>query len=161
MKPETVYPLTIFHDGNCPICRFEVANLQLRNQEEKLRFIDITSPDFDPAHYNMAREAFFTQIQAQRADGNFVSGIEVFQLAYRAAGLGWIVAPTHWKGLAPAANVLYRLFARNRNGIGRYFGWIFEYFAARLTEKRINQCNAGSCAIDSAVPAATRTKNRE
>ena len=41
------YPLTLFHDGNCPVCRVDVANLKAHNHEGKLRFIDIAQPDFD------------------------------------------------------------------------------------------------------------------
>ena len=155
MNTENIYPLTIFHDGDCPICRFEVANLQHHNQANTLQFIDITSPGFNPAHYGMTHEDFSAQIQAQCADGTFVSGVKVFQLAYRAVGLGWVVAPTHWKALAYPTHLLYRLFARNRNGIGRHFGWFFEYLTARITEKNIRQCRTESCSINPTAPAAS------
>lgn len=145
--PENHYPMTIFHDGNCPICRFDMDNLKARNHEEKLAFIDVAAPEFDPTAYGMSQTDFITEIHAQCADGRFVKGMEVFRLAYRAVGLGWAVAPASWGPLRQPANALYRLFARNRGKIGKHFGWIFESLAACQARKRATQCNNGSCTL--------------
>lgn len=150
--PENHYPMTIFHDGNCPICRFDTDNLKARNQEGKLRFIDITSPEFDPTAYGMSQADFLAQIHAQCADGRFVKGMEVFRLAYRAVGLGWAVAPASWGPLRHPANALYRLFARNRGKISKYFGWIFENLAAHQAKKRATHCNNENCTLPPREP---------
>ena len=144
----TDYPMTLFHDGACPVCRFEVANLKARNHAGMLHFIDITDPDFEPSRYGMSLREFDTAIRALCADGRMVAGVEVFRLAYRAVGLGWIVAPTNYGFFRRPADALYRVFARNRNRIGRHFGNMFDYLAARQAAGRTAQCKDGACSID-------------
>ena len=38
--------LTIFFDGDCPLCKREVDFLQSKNKEGSLKFIDINRSDF-------------------------------------------------------------------------------------------------------------------
>lgn len=141
------YPMTIFHDGNCPICRLDIANLQSRNDEGRLRFIDIAAPDFDPTPYGLTQEEFVAQIRAQLPDGTLITGMEVFRRAYRAVGLGWIVAPANWGPLKAPADALYRFFARHRPTISRRFGNLFEALAACQAERRARACRSGQCSV--------------
>lgn len=143
------YPITIFHDGNCPICRLDIANLRSRNVEDRLRFIDIAAPDFDPAPYGMTLAEFAAQIRAQLPDGSLITGMEVFRRAYRAVGLGWIIAPANWGPLKAPADALYRFFARHRPAISRRFGSLFEALAACQAERRARACRSGQCRVPS------------
>jgi len=52
------YPLTLFFDGGCSICRFDIANSQRAHQEGLLRFVDITEPGFDPAVHGRTAGGF-------------------------------------------------------------------------------------------------------
>jgi predicted DCC family thiol-disulfide oxidoreductase YuxK len=144
--PMDDYPLTLFHDGDCPICRFDVAHLQARNHEGLLRFIDIASDGFDPGVHGKTMSAFRAEIHAQRPDGSFVTGMEVFRLAYRAVGLGRIVAPTSWAPLRKPADALYRLFARHRPLLSRLLGPMFETLGAWQASRRATACRSGVCA---------------
>lgn len=54
------------------------------------------------------------EMHAFTGDGRVVRGMEVFRLAYRAVGWGWVWAPTGWPILRPIFDALYRVFARNR-----------------------------------------------
>jgi len=65
-------------------------------------------------------------------DGRIVSRMEVFREAYRAVGLGWLLAPTRWPVLRWLSDCGYEWFARNRISIGKWFG---------------RKCDAGNCAI--------------
>ncbi len=142
------YPLTLFYDSNCPICRFDVANLQARNQAGLLRFVDITTADFDPSRYGLTLRDFESAVRAQCADGRMVAGMETVRLACRAAGLSWLVAPSAWGILRRPADALYTAFARNRLGIGRRFGWLFDHLVARQAKKQAARCKDGVCSID-------------
>ena len=43
----SLYPLTLYYDGACPLCMAEMRNLMLRNErEQRLRFVDIAAPAF-------------------------------------------------------------------------------------------------------------------
>jgi len=141
------YPLTIFHDSNCLICRLDIANLRSRNNESRLRFIDIAAPGFDPSPYGMSLTDFAAQIRAQLPDGSLITGMEVFRRAYRAVGLGWIIAPSSWGPLKAPAEALYRFFARHRPTISRCFGNPFEVLATRKAARRARACRSGQCSV--------------
>ena len=55
-------------------------------------------------------------------DGRLIQRLAVFREAYRAVGLGWVLAPTAWPGLRWLADRGYEWFARNRMTIGKWFG---------------------------------------
>jgi predicted DCC family thiol-disulfide oxidoreductase YuxK len=112
----------LLYDGECPFCVREVRWLQRRNRHGRLAFEDITSPDFDPARYDATREELMGVIHGVFPDGRVVCKLEVFRQAYRAVGLGWLIAPTDWLVLRWIFDRLYLLFARNRVSIGRVFG---------------------------------------
>ncbi|MBK8337194.1 MAG: DUF393 domain-containing protein [Sterolibacteriaceae bacterium] len=46
-----IYPLTLLYDGDCAICRFEVASLERRDTLRRLRFVDIAAPGFDAGRW--------------------------------------------------------------------------------------------------------------
>lgn len=141
------YPITIFHDGSCPLCRLDIENLRSRDDKGRLRFIDIAAPDFEPTPYGLTLEEFAAQIRGQLPDGTMLTGMEVFRRAYRAVGLSWLVAPANWGPLKAPADALYRLFARHRPSISRRFGCLFETLAARQAERRARACRSGQCDI--------------
>ena len=125
----------LLFDGECPFCQREVRWLQRRNRHGRLAFEDITLPGFDPAVYHTTREELMGVIHGVFPDGRIVRKVEAFREAYRAIGLGWLLAPTGWPGLRWLADRGYEWFAHYRLPIGRIFG---------------RQCNSGSCAVSHA-----------
>ena len=122
----------LLFDGECPFCQREVRWLQRRNRHGRLAFEDITAPDFDPARYGTTREELMGVIHGVFPDGRVVRKLEVFRQAYRAVGLGWLIAPTGWPVLRWVFDRLYVRFARNRILIGRLFG---------------RSCESGTCDV--------------
>jgi predicted DCC family thiol-disulfide oxidoreductase YuxK len=106
--------------------------LQRRNRHGRLAFENIAAPTFDPASYGTTREELMGVIHGVFPDGRLVRKMAVFREAYRAIGLGWLLAPTGWPGLRWLADRGYEWFARNRMGIGRRLG---------------RSCDNGSCAV--------------
>jgi predicted DCC family thiol-disulfide oxidoreductase YuxK len=41
-------PVTLFHDGHCPLCQREVAWLEKHPRREAIFLVDIQASDFDP-----------------------------------------------------------------------------------------------------------------
>lgn len=106
---------TILIDGLCPLCKREAAFLKrLDAGRNRLAFIDIAAPDFDPSALNLTMIDVMGTIHGLRPDGSIVRGVEVFRLAYAAVGYGWLLAPTGWPILKPIFDALYRVFARLR-----------------------------------------------
>jgi predicted DCC family thiol-disulfide oxidoreductase YuxK len=122
----------LLYDGDCPLCRREAQFLQRRNHHGRLAFEDIAAPEFDPAAYHTTRKDLMGVIHGVFPDGRIVKKVEVFRQAYRAIGLGWLLAPTGWPGLRWLADCGYEWFARNRIAMGRWLG---------------RNCETGACAI--------------
>ena len=122
----------LLYDGECPFCLREVRWLQRWNRHGHLAFEDVSSPDFDPAKYHTTREELLGVILGVFPDGRMVCKVEVFRQAYRAVGLGWLLAPTGWPVLRWIFDGLYRIFARFRVPLGRLFG---------------RSCASGACSV--------------
>ncbi|MCC6740844.1 MAG: DUF393 domain-containing protein [Planctomycetia bacterium] len=115
-------PFKLLYDSLCPICRTEVRWLQMWNRRGLLTFEDISAPGFDPARYGLTLDAVMGVMHGVHADGRVVTKVEAFRAAYRAVGLGWLLAPTAWPVLRPVCDWLYEVFARNRLRLGRLLG---------------------------------------
>ncbi len=126
---DNIYPLEFLYDGDCPICRADVARLHNADGHDRLIFIDVSAPNFDPETYGRTREALLARIHARRADGVMVEGPEVFRLALTAVGLGRIAALTRLPIIDRVTDIAYELFARHRVSLSRRIGGFF----ARIT----------------------------
>lgn len=122
----------LLYDGECPFCLREVRWLQRRNHNGYLAFEDVSSPSFDPASVGVTRKELLQVIHGVFPDGRVVRKVEVFRHAYRAVGLGWIVAPTGWPVLRWVFEGLYLIFARYRLRLGQLFG---------------RSCASGTCGV--------------
>lgn len=146
-----IYPLTLLYDGDCAICRFEVASLKRRDRLGRLRFIDIAAPGFDTRRWSM-RNGFScfpsaaeldARIHAVTARHEILVGIDVFRYAWRAVGLGALAAPLGWRLLRPFAERGYLAFARHRHALSRRLQGLF----GPITPRDDHACAAGTCRI--------------
>jgi predicted DCC family thiol-disulfide oxidoreductase YuxK len=127
-----VYPLTLYYDGACPMCHAEMHNLMLRNQRQLLVFVDISVPGFSGQPPGATQQDLMTLIHASQADGTLVKGVDVFRLAYSAAGLPWVSALVRLPVIGPLVDRLYPWVARFRQRIPqRLVVLLFETAARR------------------------------
>ena len=119
----TIAPeLTLYYDGQCPLCVAEVDFLQSRNAAGQLAFVDITQAGFAEAGHNISCEAAMAQIHGRTADGQVLVGVPVFAVAYKLAQLpllSWLLS-RRW--LMPLLQPTYVLFAKHRQAISRQVG---------------------------------------
>jgi len=125
----------LLYDGECPFCRREVQWLQRLNRHGRLAFEDVSSSSFDPSQYRATRGELLGVIHGVFPDGRIVRKVEVFRAAYRAVGLGWLLAPTGWPVLRWFFDGLYALFARYRVPMGRLFGRSCRSDACRVSRR--------------------------
>lgn len=118
MQPE----FTLLYDSECPFCRREVDWLRRRAAGDRLAAIDIAAPTFDAGRFGLTLADVQARLHGITADGRIVTGMAAIRAAWRAVGLGWVLAPTGWPVLRPLADLGYRVFARYRVRLGRWFG---------------------------------------
>lgn len=121
LKP-TAWQFKILYDGECPFCKIEVNWLDRWNRGGRLAIEDIAAPDFDPAVYGSTLPILMGTLHGVYPDGRMTTGMDTFRNAYRAVGLGWLLAPTGWRFLRPVFDRFYEIFAANRVKAGRRFG---------------------------------------
>lgn len=112
------WPLTLFYDGECPLCLREVSLFQRRNREERLILVDIAAPSAEPLP-GLTRTDMLHCLHAQFRDGQRVKGIDATYWSYTAVGLGWLVRPLRWRWARPLWQQCYTQFCRLRPAIAR------------------------------------------
>ena len=141
------YPLTLLYDKSCPICKLEMDNLNARNDQNLLRFIDVSDINFDTAQVGIPKEEMMRSIHAIKPDGSIVTGVEVLRLAYSAVGLGWISSATTWPILKPLCEWAYKYLARNRYQLSVRFSALIYLMAARRALRKSRLCSGASCKL--------------
>lgn len=143
-----IYPLTVYYESACALCNAEMTNLMLRNTDGLLVFADVSAPGFSDFPGGATMQEMLELIHARTADGRVLNGVPVFELAYRAVGLGWISSAMRLPVLRSVAAWGYPVLARNRRRIPRgLVGWVLEGAVRRAAEKSAAvRCDSTSCA---------------
>lgn len=144
-----LYPLTLYYDGACPLCRAEMQNLMLRNQRERrLRFVDIAEPGFQPPD-DVTTNDLTRLLHAQAPDGRWLTGIDAFVAMYEAVGLSWVAQALGAPGLRHVADRLYPWVARHRHRFPRWLAHlVFETAMRRAALQATPACSRGVCQKD-------------
>ncbi|MFV9682351.1 thiol-disulfide oxidoreductase DCC family protein [Pseudomonas sp. NY15367] len=108
------WPLTLYYDGDCPLCALEIELLRRHAAPQRLLFVDIASEDFDPTPLGRSLPEMQARLHARWADGEWLLGLDASLWSWEAAGLGRWVAPLRWRPLRPLLEWGYRLFCRLR-----------------------------------------------
>lgn len=138
------FPLTIYYDASCPLCRSEMETLKARDAEDALRIVDCSAPAFDAgpaAAEGVTLAMMMSRIHARDAAGRWFRGMDVFAAAYRAAGFRWLARLYRSPSLRPLFDQIYPWIADNRNRLSRLgLHRLFHVFAPGALE-----CKAGGC----------------
>lgn len=108
------WPLTLYFDGDCPLCAREIKILRARATEARLLFVDIGVEHFDATSLGFTYEQMQSLLHARFADGQWVTGLDATLWSWRAAGMGIWAAPLTWRPIRPLLAVGYALFCRLR-----------------------------------------------
>jgi len=140
-----IYPMTVFYDASCQLCKSEMRNLMLRNQAGLLHFVDCSLSSFVSPLAGVGREEMMSCIHAQQADGAVICGVEVFRRSYEAVGLGWVTAASKWPLVGALADKAYPVLVRNRYRIPAWLTRaLFEGATRRAAERAATRrCDAG------------------
>ena len=114
--------LTIYYDGECPLCLAEIHYLKSRNKNRLIEFVDVAAAQYDEATHQLSCQLALAAMHGRLADGTLLKGIPVFTEAYRRSDLpmlAWIFSRT-W--LEPFLSAMYYVFAKYRHSISRTIG---------------------------------------
>ncbi|WP_423367629.1 thiol-disulfide oxidoreductase DCC family protein [Burkholderia sp. LMG 32019] len=115
--------LVLYFDGRCPLCAAQIRRLGARDTRQRLAFVDIAGPGFDPSPLGVDLPALNRELHVRLPDGRMLTGVESILAAHALTGRRWLVrllrVPVVRSALAP----LYRRFARNRYAVSRWLGY--------------------------------------
>lgn len=114
--------LTVFYDGACAVCAFEIDALRARAPAGRLHWVDISSASFDASAHGFAHAELDAAMHVVDGSGRIARGIDALAALYRAAGCGAVCLPLAVPGVRLVAGVCYRAFARHRSRISRTLG---------------------------------------
>jgi len=148
------YPLTIFYDASCPLCRKEMQVLKEYDAQARLLLVDCSTPGFVDAaatEKGIGAADMMKLIHARDLDGRWFIGVDVFVLAYRAAGIESMARFWSLPLLRPLWERIYPWVARNRMPLSR-LGVVAAFdalvrWAARRALKRGDACRDGQCEL--------------
>lgn len=112
MSPD--FDVEVFFDGNCPICRREIAYLQRLDRRRRVRFTVIAPLGPAGAIDDIPWDQLMAEIHGRLPDGRWIKGVEVFRHLYASVGLGPLVRVTRWAGIEQILDAAYATFARRR-----------------------------------------------
>ncbi|WP_426108743.1 thiol-disulfide oxidoreductase DCC family protein [Pseudomonas sp. TWR1-1-4] len=104
------WPLTLYFDGQCPLCAREIKLLRARATPDRLLFVDISAATFNAEYLEFTLVEMQSSLHARFGDGTWVTGLDATLWSWRAAGLGIWAAPLSWRSTRPLLNFGYRLF---------------------------------------------------
>ncbi len=114
MNASSRWPLTLYYDGDCPLCAREIALLRRHAEPGRLQLVDINDNAFLGGPLAAQAGPMRERLHARFADGQWVTGLDATLWSWRAAGLARWAAPLSWRPLRPLLELLYRLFCRLR-----------------------------------------------
>lgn len=122
----TAYPITVYYDASCELCRAEVEAMKSRDDADRLRLIDASDSDFVPPD-GVTRDELMSRIHARDANGGWLRGVDVFAAVYEAAGFRRLARMYRSRALRPLLDRLYPWIADHRQalsalGLSRLFG---------------------------------------
>ncbi len=128
--------LTIFYDGNCPLCSTEMRKLKKHDVNNDIKLVNLHQKHFDE---------LYPDIDINRAmailhgiyKGQYLLGLEVTHRAWTLVGKGFWVAPLNWPIVKPLSHWVYLLIAKFRHPISKVL--------ARVFKLESTECTSGGC----------------
>lgn len=113
-------PVTLFHDGHCPLCQQEIAWLTRHPRRERVRLVDIQAADFDAAPLGHSVAEMMGRLHVRDAHGRWFVGMDASRALYAVLGYRRLVWVSTLPGLGGLMDTGYRWFARHRLRLGRW-----------------------------------------
>lgn len=80
---QSAIPLSVWYDGDCPVCRQEVALYRRIDRDDLIRWIDIVALVDNELPVGKSREDLLGKFHARAADGPWQIGVDAFAAIWR------------------------------------------------------------------------------
>lgn len=128
--------LTIFYDGNCPLCTLEMDKLKQHDHSNAIKLVNLHQPDFQ-SHYPYIDFNKAMRILHGYYYGKVLLGLDVTHRAWTLVGKGIYVAPLAFPVFKQIAHICYLVLAKFRQPISHFL-----YHNFQLGK---NACDKGAC----------------
>lgn len=112
LKPD--YPIQIFYDGACRICRSQVLKYKGRDTHDRLKLVDISRRDFNAKDYTLQNADLENYMYAKDSRGRTVRGAQAIAWMLRAVGHRILASLLTMPILKHLARIGYRGLAAHR-----------------------------------------------
>lgn len=99
----------LYYDGQCPLCRGEIARLD-RLSDAALETIDVHTLDAAPA----IMETRLRTLHLETENGSVLTGLDANVHAWRYTRFGFLLGWLRWPLIGRVADVVYGAWARRR-----------------------------------------------
>ena len=109
--------LTIYYDGNCPLCMIEMQQLKSHDNRKNINFVNLHDENFLEKHPHISTQKAMKILHGQLNTGELLLGLDVTCKAWDLVGKHkWLVI-LRWPVIRIFADAVYLLFARYRHRI--------------------------------------------
>ncbi|MBU2881452.1 DUF393 domain-containing protein [Psychrosphaera sp. B3R10] len=135
--------MTIFYDGQCPLCSSEMRHLKQHDTHDVINLVDLHQQDF-AKHYPDIEFSKAMAILHGRYQDKILLGLEVTHRAWTLVGKGFWVAPLNWPIIKPISHWVYLVVAKYRQPISAVL--------ANLFNIKTDTCQNGACNAKATKP---------
>lgn len=128
--------LTIFYDGNCPLCAAEMDHLKKNDDDNLITFVNIHQENFDRTYPDIKFSSAM-KILHGKYNGELLLGLAVTHRAWTLVGKGFWVAPLNWPVIKKISHWVYLGLAKYRHQISS--------FLAKVFKMKTVDCSTGTC----------------
>ena len=80
---QRVFSLSVFYDGNCPICRKEIAFYETREGSHKIEWVNVHTNSRKLKMADISKCNALARLHVITSDGNISTGVDAFQTIWR------------------------------------------------------------------------------
>lgn len=107
--------LTVYFDGLCRLCSREIQHYRKMRGSGQIRFVDITSADFEAEREQLDPRAVHRHLHARDAEGRLHIGVDAFvQIWRRLPALAFLASLAQRQPVHKSLRALYAIFVRIR-----------------------------------------------
>ena len=109
-----VYPLMVYYDGACELCRSQMRKIQSQDKHNRLILQDITDADFFPEDQGFEKGELHRFLYVKDSKGATRKGVDAFVWIWRTTDHRWKAVFFEIMGVNFVAKIFYKIISSFR-----------------------------------------------